>query len=74
MDILKFCVKNRVKINVITYLLVNIIMGISILIFKNDNWSYWHWVVICIGGAIMWFVTFCIIDEKVLTKTKYHGT
>ena len=68
---LYYCHKNEFMISMITVIICCGLTAISTLIFKNiylnTNW-YWsvifYWLVSFLGCGIIYFVNFCIIDEK----------
>jgi len=62
---LNYCHKNKFMISAVTLVVVCAIIGISTLVFNNSySGTNWHWSVSLFGCGIMFFVNFCIIDEK----------
>lgn len=68
MKFLNFCVRNKVVINIITV----VICVTAILIIDNVFHAYRgiQWSISLLGCSIMWFVSFCIIDDKKDTQNK----
>lgn len=67
MKFLNFCVRNKVMIVVIVFIIEIIAISTSVFVFGNDYYNTkFHWLISFLGLGIIWFVSFCIVDAEKL--------
>lgn len=58
-----WCGNNSKRIIIWTMIICIAIIKISMRFFGNEYQCNFHWYVSWVGCAIMWFVSFCIVDK-----------
>lgn len=64
--------KNSDSITIFTVLICVLIIQISTYVFKNEYRCNFNWYVSLSGCTVIWFSSFCIVEEKQNEKEKWN--